>query len=71
VLKRAAIAYQLVPPGQHLFKFYQGPGDWRKSDTVLNLAKDAPFMFDIDEVRRKLSGASTYLQISDVLRKYK
>jgi hypothetical protein len=51
---------------QHLFRFYEGPDDWRSADTVNELCSSVPGIFDIEKVRPLLRSTKTYLELSDI-----
>ena len=53
----AATEHVALGGGQHLFRFYDHPGDWHeRTDAMDVLCKRLPGVFDINEVRRLFAG---------------
>ncbi|WP_423600603.1 hypothetical protein [Roseateles sp. MS654] len=57
--------------GQHLFRFYERPGDWVGARAVTELGKSLPGVFDVEKVKPKLLEAKNFLELNSMLRDWK
>lgn len=57
--------------GQHLFRFYQRPEDWRDATAVTDLIRSLSGVFDIDKVKPQLLSAKNYLEFNALLREWR
>jgi hypothetical protein len=52
---------------QHLLRFYEKPEDWRSAAVVAKLYRSLPGVFDVEKLRPKLQGATTFLELNAIL----
>lgn len=57
--------------GQHLFRFYERPEDWRFTHEVAKLCSSLPGVFDIEKVKQRLTPAKNFLELDTILRDWK
>ena len=57
--------------GQHLFRFYERPEDWRTAPDVAALCSSLPGVFDVEKVKPLLPAAKNFLDLDEVLRSWK
>lgn len=57
--------------GQHLFRFYERPEDWKETTAVTELCASLPGVFDVEDVRHLASAAKSFIELSSVLREWK
>lgn len=50
--------------GQHLFRFYERPEDWRKTSAVTELCASLSGMFDVEKVKPQLIAARSFLDLN-------
>lgn len=68
VVGRAAKEHIELEGGQHLFRFYDRPEDWRFISHVTALCSSLLGVFDIEKVNDLLAVAKTFRELDDVLR---
>jgi hypothetical protein len=56
---------------QHLFRFYEKPGDWRSATVMAELYSLLPLVFDVEKVRSQLEGAKTFLELNAMVNTWK
>ncbi len=56
---------------QHLFRFYERPEDWHATSVVDELCASLPGIFDIEEIKPRLSTAKDFLELNSLLREWK
>lgn len=49
--------------GVHLFRFYDEPGDWARSNLYALLPRSIPRLFDIENVKERLPSATSVLEL--------
>jgi hypothetical protein len=52
---------------QHLLRFYEKPGDWQSAAVMAKLYPSLPGVFDVEKLRPKLQGATTFLELNAIL----
>jgi hypothetical protein len=52
---------------QHLFRFYEKPRDWQSAAVMAELYRSLPGVFDVEKLRPKLRGATTFLELNAIL----
>jgi hypothetical protein len=68
-----AVAQQHVEPkgGQHLFQLYGRPEDWSGTTAVDELCASLPGVFSVDKIKPPPSTATSFLELSSMLRAWK
>lgn len=67
-LKRIANEYSELDGGQHLFRFFERPQDWRDARELAAMRASIPGVFDIDKIRPRLQAAENFLSLSAALK---
>jgi hypothetical protein len=69
----AAIARQHIelPQEQHLFRFYDAPGEWASVTAVGKVATSVPGIFNIGKVKLRSDSAKTFPELQEVLREWR
>ena len=57
--------------GQHLFRFYERPEDWRATSAVAELCASLPGVFNVEKVKPQLPAAKNFLELNSMLREWK
>ena len=57
--------------GQHLFRFYERPEDWQKTNAVTELCASLPGVFNVEEVKPQLLAAKNFLELNSMLRDWR
>jgi hypothetical protein len=57
--------------GQHLFRFYERPEDWQKTNAVTELCASLPGVFNIEKVKPQLLAAKNFLELSSMLQDWR
>ena len=57
--------------GQHLFRFYDRPEDWRSTPAVAELCASLPGVFDVEKIKPQLTAAKNFLELDAMLRNWK
>ena len=70
-VERVAREHVALPGGQHLFRFYDRPEDWRSSPVVRNLCATLPGVFDVEKLKPQLAKAKNFLELNSMLRAWK
>jgi hypothetical protein len=70
-IRRIAKEYAEPYDGQHLFRFYERPDDWRTDTGVAEFCSSSPGFFDIERVRPKIMAAKNFLDLHAILRDWK
>jgi len=70
-VERIALEHIKIEGGQHLFRFYERPEDWRSAKGVTKLCSSLPGIFDIEKVRPRLVAAKNFLDLNAVASKWK
>jgi hypothetical protein len=70
LLASAARTHLDLGNGLHLLRFYDRPEDWKAAGLDSRLFRDIPKLFDIEEVKRRLPAAKTFLELQDELNKW-
>ena len=52
---------------QHLLRFYEKPEDWQSAAVMAELYRSLPSVFDVEKLRSKLQGATTFLELNAIL----
>jgi hypothetical protein len=52
---------------QHLLRFFDKPEDWQSAAVVAKLYRSLPGVFDVEKLRPKLQGATTFLELNAIL----
>jgi hypothetical protein len=52
---------------QHLLRFYEKPEDWQSAAVMAKLYHSLPGVFDVEKLRPKLRGATTFLELNAIL----
>jgi hypothetical protein len=63
----AALEHIELEGQQHLLRFYEKPGDWQSAAVMAKLYASLPGVFDIEKLRPKLQGATTFLELNAIL----
>jgi hypothetical protein len=71
VIEGAALEHLELEGGQHFFRFYEEPGDWRSTAAVAELCSSLPGVFDIEKVRPQLAAAKNFLDLNAMVRNWK
>lgn len=56
--------------GQHFFRFYERPEDWRTTSAVATLCGSLPGVFDVEKAKEQLSKATNFLELDAALRNW-
>jgi hypothetical protein len=70
-LSASACEYSELVGGQHLFRFYETPADWRDNYAVAKLYESTPSLFKIDSIRSEAESAVNFLELHSVLRNWR
>jgi hypothetical protein len=54
-----------------LSRFYEKPEDWQSAHAMTQLYRSLPGLFDIEKLRPKLRGATTFLELDAILHAWK
>lgn len=68
VIEGVALEHMELEGGQHFFRFYEEPGDWRSTAAVAELCSSLPSVFDVRKVRLQLAGAKNFLDLNAMIR---
>jgi hypothetical protein len=68
VIQEIALEHLELSSGQHLFRFYEHPDDWRATSRVTEVCASLPGVFDIEKVRPLLSAAKNFLDLDELWR---
>lgn len=71
VVERAAREHIELDGGQHLFRFYDRPEDWRAASVVDELCASLPGVFDVEKLKPRISTAKNFLELNSLLREWK
>jgi hypothetical protein len=66
-----ALEHVELEGGQHLFRFYERPEDWRSAAGSARLRSSLTGVFDVEKVRPQLTAATNFLDLNGVLRNWK
>ena len=69
-VKKIALDHKELEGGQHLFRFYERPEDWKSTDDVSKLCTLLPNVFNVDKVRSHVMAAKNYREVKSVLREW-
>jgi hypothetical protein len=50
-----------------LLRFYEKPEDWQSAAVMAELYRSLPSVFDVEKLRSKLQGATTFLELNAIL----
>lgn len=53
--------------GQHLFRFYEQPENWRSAHGVAELISALPGVFDVEKIKPQLAAAKNFLDLNAAL----
>lgn len=67
-LSQAAIEHRELEGGQHLFRFYERPEDWRTTGKIDELIAANEGFFNIEKARQALVGIKKFLPANEALR---
>jgi hypothetical protein len=70
-VKAAAQEYVELEGGQHMFRFYEQPQDWRQSSSINELYASLAGVFNIEKIKPSLLLAKNYAELRSLLREYK
>lgn len=56
---------------QHLFRFYERPGDWQATPAVARLCASLPGVFDVENVKQQLAAAKSFLGLQAVTKNWR
>jgi hypothetical protein len=71
VVEKVAIEHIELEGGQHLFRFYERPEEWRSAAGVEKLCSSLPGVFDVEKIKSKLTAATNFLELNEILRGWK
>jgi hypothetical protein len=71
VIEGVALEHMVLDGGQHFFRFYEEPGDWRSTTAVAELCSSLPGVFDVEKVRPQLAAAKNFLDLNATIRSWK
>jgi hypothetical protein len=57
--------------GQHLFRFYERPEDWQKTNAVNELCASITGVFNVEKVKPQLLAAKNFLELNSMLRDWR
>jgi hypothetical protein len=63
----AALEHVELEGHQHLLRFYDKPEDWQSAHVMTQLYRSLPGLFDVEKLRPKLQGATTFLELNAIL----
>jgi hypothetical protein len=66
VVVGAALEHIELEGHQHLLRFYEKPEDWQSAHVMTKLYRSLPGVFDVEKLRPKLQGATTFLEINAI-----
>jgi hypothetical protein len=66
-----ALEHIELEDGQHLFRFYDRPEEWRSASNVTKLIRTLPGIFDVEKVKPQLETAETFVDLNAVVRNWK
>ncbi|MGA8651787.1 MAG: hypothetical protein WB677_14405 [Xanthobacteraceae bacterium] len=52
---------------QHLLRFYEKPEDWQSAAVMSELYRSLPGVFDVEKLRPKLQGPTTFLELNAII----
>jgi hypothetical protein len=69
----SAVAQQHIElqDGQHLFRFYERPEDWKSNSAVSDLRMSLPGVFDIEKIKQPLMAAKNFLELDALLQDWR
>ena len=70
-LQHVALEHVELDGGQHLFRFYERPADWRSAPLVDELRRSLHGIFNIEAVRPQLAAAKTFLEFDSLASKWR
>lgn len=70
-VERVAQEHIELDGGQHLFRFYDRPEDWRATPAVAELCASLPGVFDVEKIKVHLPAARNFLELDAMLRDWK
>jgi hypothetical protein len=71
-LAAAALEHVALDGDQHLFRFYDKPSDWwRMDDPASHIAGARPGVFDVAPVQAAAETATSYAELSAMLRDWR
>jgi hypothetical protein len=56
---------------EHLFRFYDRPEDWQKTNAVTELCVSLPGVFNVEEIKPQLQAAKSFLELNSMLRDWR
>jgi hypothetical protein len=71
VVEGIALDHIEIEGGQHLFRFYEEPEDWRSTVAVAELCSSLPGVFDVEKARPQLAAAKNFLDLNATIRSWK
>ena len=57
--------------GQHLFRFYDRPEDWKATSAVAALCASLPGVFNVEKLKPRLAAAKNFLELNTMLNAWK
>lgn len=68
-----AVAQEHLPleGGRHLFRFYDRPEDWQKTNAVTELCSSLPGVFDVAKVKLQFLAAKNFLELHEILQNWR
>lgn len=69
-VEKAAEEHIMLDGGQHLFRFYERPEDWKITEKVAQVCSSIPGAFDIEKIRPEIMTAETYQELDALLSKW-
>lgn len=69
-VEKVALEHLELEGGQHLFRFYERPGDWRSVHSVAQLVSTLQGVFDIEKIKPQIAAAQKFLALNTVVKNW-
>jgi hypothetical protein len=70
-IEGVALEHVELQGGQHLFRFYEEPENWRSASGIAAQGTFLPGVFDIERVRPQLEAAKNFLDLNTIITNWK
>jgi hypothetical protein len=71
LIEGVALEHMEPEGGQHFFRFYDDPNDWRSTAAIAELCSSLPGVFDVEKVRPQLENTKNFLELNAILANWK
>lgn len=70
-VEKIALEHIKLQGGQHLFRFYERPDDWKSTSAVSELCASLRGVFDVERIKPQFPTAKNFLDLDAMLSKWK